>query len=811
MIGKTLAHYEITGLLGKGGMGEVYRARDTKLKRDIALKILPAELAANPARLQRFQREAEAVAGVNHPHIVTLYSVEMEAGTHFLTMELVEGHELGHFLSPDGMPLAKVFEIGTAVADALAAAHAKGIVHRDLKPANVMITKDGHVKVLDFGLAKLAETGPQTPDDITLALGLTREGAVLGTVPYMSPEQLRGRDVDYRSDIFSLGVLLYELSAGRRPFQGDNSADLTSSILKEAPSSLTELRPELPRHLGRIVDHCLEKEPKDRYQSALDIRNELRGLRREMESGVSQTTGPVASAPTTAAAERRRRLWVGLTVAVAVLALAGAFLIGRNDGPTQEPEVAVSAAEGPSIAVMAFADLSPNQDQEYFSDGISEELLNLLARVRELKVTARTSSFSFKGKDIEVPEIGRQLGVSHVLEGSVRMAGNRVRITAQLIQTADGFQVWSQNWDRTLDDIFAIQDEIANEVVSELRVALLDEVPKVRTTDPEAYALHLQAVQLARKRTADGYAQSDSLYREVLAIDPDYVPSWVNLASNLVNEVFVGLLSADEGFGPAREAANRAIELDPGSASAHSGLGSIAVADGDLASAATHFQRALELDPTSPVILGNSSMLLKALGRLDEAIALDEEAVRRDPVNVAWLFNLAAAKHYNGQNDESIALLRTVLSLSPGFSGARLILGEALLEKSDAEAGLAEIEQESYDLFRMIGLPLAYHDLGREAEFQAALADLVTNLGPLSPYDVGSVFAYCGDPDQAFEWLDKSVAADDGGSLLILVDNLFSSVHSDPRWLPLLRTLGKAPDQVEKIEFEVKLPGGSGN
>ncbi|MDX2472168.1 MAG: tetratricopeptide repeat protein, partial [Candidatus Krumholzibacteria bacterium] len=672
--------------------------------------------------------------------------------------------------------------------------------------ANVMITKDGHVKVLDFGLAKLAETGPSTPDDATQALGLTQEGSVLGTVPYMSPEQLRGRDVDSRSDIFSLGVLLYELSAGRRPFQGDNSADLTSSILVEVPSPLTELKPGLPRHLGRIVARCLEKEPKDRYQSALDIRNELRGLRREVESGVSQTTGPIADAPTTAATGRGKSLWAGLTVAVAVMAVAGFFLFGRSDGPTPESEVAASAADGPTIAVMAFADLSPNQDQEYFSDGISEELLNLLARVRELKVTARTSSFSFKGQKIEVPEIGRQLGVSHVLEGSVRTAGNRVRITAQLIQTADGFQVWSQNWDRTLDDIFAIQDEIAIEVVRELKVALLGAAPKSRTTDPEAYALHLQALQVSRKRTADGYAQSDSLYREVLAIDPEYVPSWVNLASNLVNEVYVGLHSADEGFPSAREAANRALELDPGSAHAYSTLGSIAVAEGDLADAAIHFQRALELDPTSTVVLGNSSALLKSLGRLDEAIALDEEVVRRDPVNVSWLFNLAAAKHWNGQYDESIALLRTVLSLSPGYSGAHLILGEALLGRGDAEEGLAAIEQESYDLFRMIGLPMAYHDLGRDAEFQAARENLITNLGALSPYDVGSVYAYCGDADGAFEWLDKSVAAADGGAILILVDNLFTSVRSDPRWLPVLRQLGKAPDQVEKIVFEVRLP-----
>jgi len=807
LIGKTLAHYEITGLLGKGGMGEVYRARDIKLDRDVALKVLPAQIAADPAALERFEREAKTVAGLNHPNIVTLHSVEEEQGIRFLTMELVEGRGLDRILTPDGLPLPQVLEIGTAVADALAAAHDKGIVHRDLKPANVMVTTTGHVKVLDFGLAKLTQDEPATDVELTEAIGLTRAGSILGTAPYMSPEQLRGQSVDRRSDVFSLGILLYELATGRRPFLGDTGADLTSAILKESPPPLAELKPDLPRHLGRIVERCLEKEREGRYQSALDVRNELRNLRRELESGVSRSGEAVAAARTTSRA--RGRWGIGIVAALIVVAVL-AFLQGRDEPAAPTPP----AAPGPappekSIAVLPFADMSPNRDQEYFSDGISEELLNLLARVRELKVTARTSSFSFKGKDIEVPEIGKQLGVSHVLEGSVRMSGDRVRITAQLIQTADGFQVWSQIWDRTLEDIFAIQDEIAEEVVRELKVKLLDAAPRTRATDPRAYALHLQAAQLAGMRSAEGYAQSDSLYHLVLEIDPTYTPSWVNLASNLVNEVFVGLRSAEEGLPSAREAANRALETDPGSAGAHAGLGSIAVAEGNLADAAMHFQRALELAPASPLVLGNSSALLKSLGRLDDAIAFDEEAVRLDPVNTVWLFNLAAAKYWAGRYDESIALLRTVLSLSPGFSGARLILGEALLGKGDAEAALAEIEQEPYAVFRMIGLPLAYHDLGREAEFDAALDALIANLGSLSPYDVGSVFAYCGDADRAFEWLDKSVAANDGGTIVILVDRLFAGVRSDPRWVPLLRKIGKAPDQVGRIRFEVVLPAAS--
>ncbi|HKI84569.1 MAG TPA: protein kinase [Candidatus Krumholzibacteria bacterium] len=806
MIGKTLAHYTITGQLGRGGMGEVYRARDTRLDRDVALKILPAEFADDPSRLERFEREAKTVAGLNHPHIVHMYSVEEDRGIRFLTMELVEGRSLDEGLPTDGLPLSQVFEIGIAIADALASAHAKGIVHRDLKPANVMVTEDGRVKVLDFGLAKVIQDTSGSDIDATEIVGLTQLGAVMGTVPHMSPEQLRGQAVDSRSDIFSLGILLYELAAGRRPFVGVSNADVTSAILRETPQLLTELKPELPGPLSRIVMRCLEKEQDNRYQSALDIRNDLRELRREVDSGVSRSSSWMSETkPVTRGA--RGRWWMAVSAVALVFVAAIVFLQGRGkQTPATEPVPTPPAPPEQSIAVLPFADLSPQQDKEYFSDGIAEELLNLLARVHGLKVTARTSSFSFKGKEVEVPEIGRQLGVSHVLEGSVRMAGDRVRITAQLIQTADGFQVWSQNWDRTLDDIFAIQDEIAGEVVKELKVTLLGDAPKVRATDPKAYALYLQAVQLAGMRSADGFAQSDSLYRAALAIDPDYAPAWVNLAGNLVNEVFLGLSSADEGFPRAQQAANKALAIDQESADAHGALGSIAVGEGKLADAAMHFKRALELDPASPSVLGNSSALLKSLGRLDDAIALDEEAVRLDPINTAWLFNLAAAKHWAGHEDEAIALFRTVLSLSPGFGGAHLLLGEALLAKGDAEAALAEFNQEQYELYRLIGLPLAYHDLGRDAEFKSALDEVVTKLGPVSPYDAGSVFAYCGDADSAFEWLGKSVAANDGGSLLILVDSLYKSVHSDPRWLPLLRKLGKAPDQVDKIEFKVTLP-----
>jgi adenylate cyclase len=817
VIGKTLAHYEVIELIGKGGMGEVYRARDTRLKREVALKVLPAGMAADPARLERLQREAEAVAALNHPHIVTLFSVEEDAGVRFLTMELVEGQRLDEALTADGLPLTKVFDIGIAVADALAAAHEKGIVHRDLKPANVMIAKNGRVKVLDFGLAKLSEPAAWPDQTATQGAPLTIEGTVMGTLSYMSPEQLRDQEVDHRSDIFSLGILFYEMTTGQRPFRGTNNLDITSSILRDTPPLVTQIKPDLPRHLARIVALCLEKEPRDRYQSALDIGNELRSLRRELESGASEIhpTGPVASPPSSVSAKSGGRgRWVGLATTVIFVAVAAVVFLGRDRKPpantARTSPAAGSAVRGVdprSIAVLPFVDMSQAKDQEYFSDGVSEELLNLLSKITELKVAARTSSFSFKGKEVEVPEIAQELHVAYVLEGSVRKSGDQVRITAQLIQAADGFHLWSETYDRTLDDIFKIQDEIAADVVKELKVTLLGVAPKARTTDPRAYALYLQARQLARHVTAEAFARSDSLLRQVLEIDPRYAPAWIGLANNFINKVNGGMLSYQEGFANAREAEARALDIDPEYAPAHAGLGWIAMyGDNDLAGAAREFERALALDPTNLDVRGTAASLLQSLGRLDESLAVREAVVRQDPVNVISLFNLGITQIWAGRFNEAIATLRTVLSLSPGRGGAHYQLGTALLLKGDAGGALVEFDQETSEAWRMVGLPMAYHALGRKADSDAALAVLIEKDAVDAASNIASVYAFRGEPDKAFEWLDKAVGYHDTGLAEIGSDILFSNIRSDPRWLPFLRKLGRAPDQLGKIEFKVTLP-----
>jgi TolB-like protein/cytochrome c-type biogenesis protein CcmH/NrfG len=503
--------------------------------------------------------------------------------------------------------------------------------------------------------------------------------------------------------------------------------------------------------------------------------------------------------------------WAG--VAIGLLAL-GAFIAAfvivsrRSLTPRQDASAArteAAAISEKSIAVLPFVNMSDDKSNEYFSDGISEELLNLLAKIPQLQVTARTSSFAFKGKGTGIPEIARTLHVAHVLEGSVRKAGNSVRITAQLIKAGSDTHLWSQTYDRKLDDIFAIQDDIATDVVKQLKVTLLGAAPKARTTDPEAYGLYLRAVQLGRQKTAEAFQQSDALYRKVLEIDPRYAPAWPGLARNFINELGQGLLPMKEGYAHAREASMKALAIDPDYAPAYANLGWIAMYDGnDLAGAAQQFKRALALDPSDLNVLGNSAALLQALGRPDEALALEETVVRRDPVNVTGLFNLGVDQRTAGRFDAAIASFRTVLSLAPGRGGAHAQLALVLLLKGDPNGALAEIEHETSEPWKMIGLPMAYHALGHKADSDAALAALIAKYEKDGAANIASVYAFRGEADKAFEWLAKEVEHNGpGGFAEIVTDNLFDKIHSDPRWLPFLRKYGKAPEQLAKIEFKV--------
>jgi TolB-like protein len=464
------------------------------------------------------------------------------------------------------------------------------------------------------------------------------------------------------------------------------------------------------------------------------------------------------------------------------------------------------APSAASIAVLPFADMSQAHDQEYFSDGIAEELLNLLAKIPQLHVAARTSSFSFKGKEVPIPEIAKTLLVANVLEGSVRKSGDQVRITAQLVRAADGYHLWSETYDRKLDDIFKVQDEISAKVVEQLKVSLLGAVPKARKTDPNAYALFLQARELTKLGTPDALARSDTLLRQVLAADAGYAPAWARLAGNITNEAGLGIVTNEEGYARAREAAEKGLAADPDSAAAYTSLGYIADSLGDPATAAKNFTRALALDPTDIGVLRNVVNFVNGLGRLDEALLLDAVIVGHDPVNVAVLVDSANRFISAGRYDAAAATLQTVRNLNPDGGKPGYLLATALLLRGDAAGALTAIEHETSEVWRAIGLPMVYHALGRKGDSDAALATLIGKYEKDTAYNVAYVYAFRGEADKAFEWLDKAVAYRDPGLSEIVPERLFDKIRRDPRWLPFLSKIGKAPEQLATIEFKVTLP-----
>jgi len=493
----------------------------------------------------------------------------------------------------------------------------------------------------------------------------------------------------------------------------------------------------------------------------------------------------------------------GLLALVGICALlAGVWYVGRQSAPASTTDAATGRVDA-SIAVLPFVNMSSDEEQEYFSDGISEELLNLLAKIPELRVAARTSSFSFKDQNLEIPEIADRLNVAHVLEGSVRKSDTQVRITAQLIRADDGFHLWSKTWDRTLDDIFAIQDEIAADVAEQLQVTLLGAAPTVEEIDPEAYALVLQARHLGRQFTPESFELSNTMYEQALAIEPDYAEAWAGRARNYSFGASNGLLPIDEGYRLAGEAANRALTIDPENADAYAVLSNIASTfHNDLATAARQLERAFELDPTNLDIIRGAGTLARDLGRLDEAIALTKYVIDRDPVNAGAHGGMGIIYQYAGRLDEGLASARTGLRLSPGRLASNYFIGNVLLLKGQYEEALAESDEE----YRVKGTALALWELGRQEEFEAAFADLRERWGEQWPSEVAHVYAWIGDADAAFEWLDKAVAQNEDGLLTQFNRHWYDPVHDDPRWAAFLEETGTSPEQLAAIEFEVRLP-----
>lgn len=819
--GTRLGTYQIVSPLGAGGMGEVYRARDTRLGREVAIKVLPEAVAASADRLARFEREARTVAGLKHPNIVTLFSVEDEDGIRFLTMELVEGMSLDRVVTPGGLPLSRVLDLAMPLANALVAAHERGVVHRDLKPSNVMVTHDGWVKVLDFGLAKIAEE--ETPAEgatiaVTAESPISGKGQVLGTVPYMAPEQIRGEAVDARSDLFALGIMLYELVTGRRPFQGATSADVSSAILRDTPVPVLSVRGDLPRDLDRIIVRCLEKNPRDRIQTARDVYNELRYVKRESERG---TTAPApSSAPAPAAAPN----WPSPSpyappsaspstpgsqpsAGFATPALGTPPPISSGSSAPVSGASGVVSREVPSIAVLPFVNRSRGEEDEYFSDGLADELLNVLTKIRGLRVVARASSFQFKGTNEDIAVIGQKLNVATLLDGSVRKSGNRVRISVQLVKAADRLQLWSETYDRSLDDIFAVQDDIAQSVVKELRATLLGETPDSDASglakaevaiaamghgsNPEAHRLYLQGKYFTDRVSEADTKRAIAYLKEALALDPRHAAAWTELARAYSASGGFGWLPVMEANREARQAVTRALELAPDLAEAHVRLSGIQrLHDWDWKGAEASIRRALQLAPGSPVVLSSAGALAHMLCRFDDAESLLLRAVELDPLNMSGYSSLGLLYRSMNRLPDAERMFRKVLDLVPTRIGTRHVLGIVLADQGRHEEALAEVSREPAEWARLTGLAYVHLLAGRIKESEDALRELEAKHGVDSAYQIAAIWSAKRDLDGAFAWLDRAFREHDAGLATLKSERVFHPLHGDPRWVTLMKNLG---------------------
>jgi serine/threonine protein kinase/TolB-like protein/Flp pilus assembly protein TadD len=720
MIGLTISHYRITAKLGSGGMGEVYEAEDTELRRKVALKVLPEELASDPERLERFKREARAVAALNHPNIVTLHSVEEADGHHFLTMELVDGDSLDQLVPDGGLTLDRLFELAIPIADALAAAHEKGVIHRDLKPANVMVGRDGRVKIVDFGLAKLWEAEPGSEETALETEGLTKEGVAMGTAPYMSPEQLQGVEVDHRSDLFSLGILIFEMTTGRRPFKGKSSIELASSILKDSPDSVTDLREGVPRHLGRIIRHCLEKDPELRYQSAKDVRNELAGLEEEVKSGeVPLSTGaqPImpahdsAALPVPATSSGRPGWLIPVLVAVVALIAILGWMMNRQDEPQaaemQETAAAPVVESGlTKIVVLPFENLGPAED-EYFAAGMTEEISARLASVSDLGVISRSSAVQYDRTGKTLKQVGEDLGVGYVLEGTVRWAKSpdgtsRVRITPQLTQVADDTQLWAESYDRTIEDIFKVQTEVADAVLQSLDLRLLaagsEPDAGAPTENLEAYNLYLKAKnldeQIAIGLEQEGRFEILSLLEQAVELDPLFALAWAEISEQHAQLYFNGEDRTEERLESALQAVEKSLEIDPDLPQAHVALGHYYYwGPRDYEKALGEFAIAEESLPNNPDLMASIAYIRRRQGHFEEAATRLEKAVELNPRSVTQARALGTTYMSLGRYADADRVLTAAIELSPEAVGPAIYGAHNwFLWKGDGKGALERFE-----------------------------------------------------------------------------------------------------------------------
>ncbi len=811
-----ILHYRVVRRLGTGGMGEVLLAQDTKLERSVAIKLMSTELAKDPDQRKRFRQEAKAASALLHPHICVIHEVgETEDGRPFLAMEFVEGQTLDVVAQQRRLRIREIIQIGLEVADALEAARARGLVHRDIKPSNIMFDARGHVKVLDFGLAKNV-VRDALADASDSSVQLTRSGVLLGTPHYMSPEQALGRPVDHRSDIFSLGVVLYELITGQRPFLGKTVGEIINNIVNQEPEPLGLENPVYAPALDGIVLKCLAKDPANRYAAAKDLVADLHQLKAESERAatlaraqtpVSTPKPAITSLAESAPSSAHGRGTLMAIAAAVVLVLGATAYLGlswltthktRPQSAARASDAAAKPVPSKSIAVLPFDNFSAEKDSDYLSDGLTEEITTTLSRIPGLKVAARNSAFAFKGHKEDLRKVGATLGVATLLEGSLRKAGQQVRVSAQLINAADGYHLWSETYDRPLDDLFALEAEIARQIADRLQVEITGgaKVPaRSMTVNTEAHTLYLQAKHFWNKRTKEDLDKAAQLFNQAIDKDPTYGAAYAGLASCYVLLPQYSLRPTREYSPQAQAAATRALALDDSSAEAHTALAMVKEYARDLAGSEEQYKEAIRLNPNFATAHQWYGALLSELGRTNDALVELSRAEELDPLSPIIKANLLTCYYYAREYDRAIAQCQGALELFPDFPQLRVSLATFYSQKGRYKEALVELDKaratagDSPEFLEMIGYVSGRS--GDETRARAILVELQQWLK--KGYDVrggiAGVYAGLRDYDQAIEWMSQALDAHEYITGL-LCDPAMDELRANPRFPELLRKAG---------------------
>ncbi len=796
IVGKQIGHYQVLTRIGRGGMGEVFLAEDTSLGRRVALKLLRGEFTTNEERLRRFRHEARAASALNHPNILTIYEIGQEHSLHFMATEYVEGETLRQHITAGRLTPGQTLDVAVQVASALAAAHQAGIIHRDIKPENIMVRTDGYVKVLDFGLAKLAEIKAVDTVAPTLPNVETEPGVVMGTVSYMSPEQARGQTVDARTDVWSLGAVIYEMASGHQPFEGETASDVISLILQKEPVPLVQLSPEVPGELERIVRKALRKNKNERYQTIDDLMLDLKSLtqRLSFEAQLERSATPnerTVKGAFISKSSNRAYVYGGVG-AVLVVVLITLYLFF---GP-KHPSI-----ENKSVAVLPFVNMSADKEEEYFSDGLTEELINVLTKVEGLRVPARTSAFAFKDKQQDIRKIGEQLNVSAVLEGSVRKAGNKLRITAQLINVADGFHLWSETFDRDMQDVFAIQDDISRRIVDTLKIKLTGEqtvrLTKRYTENTEAYQSYLKGRYYWSKKTDESLKKGLEYFKQSLDQDPTFALAYVGMADDYMmmgGEYYV--LASSEVRPLAKASALRALELDPNLGEAHTSLALWNFHQFDWTTAEEEFKHALVLAPNYAPAHHWYAHLLSSERRFDEALNHIRRAQELDPLALNFRGSegiiLFTARRY----DEALETLNKLAASFPDFTGGYSWRAMVFVETkrfpqaiSDVERTISLTDRNSSERLGKLGY--VYGSAGRKADALKIAEELdeLSKQRYVSPFYRALVPLGLGDKDQALFWLQKAYEERDASVSVQNASPVLDSIRDDPRFQDLQRRI----------------------